>query len=320
MSMPLLKVVPAGAGSGKTHTIQELLFEWIDQKEVKPEKIVAVTFTETAAAELKQRISARLVDKNKLDEAERLDQAYISTIHGFGLRILSEFAFDAGLSPKQRLLNEDEQKELIRKALTGTARARSIIRSLDNYGYSTSFRGGDWQSAEEGFRAALSNLVTLLRSLGWSDDRDSCVGPAREWLTEACPWVVKDGTGLTRKLNQCVVSLLERFPTSLAGEYGSSDTARNAFTRNFVDLTRAANIENLESDWALWKRLQGLRCSMRGTKLPDEYDSLAGDVILAAEQDQCHVAAESKGRTDLGTRTQSRHRLDDTSRSHRQRS
>ena len=34
MSLPLLKVIPAGAGSGKTYSIQKLLFEWIDQGEV----------------------------------------------------------------------------------------------------------------------------------------------------------------------------------------------------------------------------------------------------------------------------------------------
>jgi len=288
MSLPLLKVVPAGAGSGKTHSIQELLFEWIDQGKVKPEKIVAVTFTETAAAELKQRISAKLIKKDKLKEAERLDQAYISTIHGFGLRILSEFAFDAGLSPKQRLLNEDEQKELIKKTLTGTSRAGSIIRNLGDYGYSTRLKKGDWQSAEEDFRSSLLHLVTLLRSLGWSDEQESCVGPAKQWLSEACPWVVKDGDGLTERLHQAAQRVLAEFPQSLAAEYGLNATAKRDFTSNFIDLGKATDLQKLASDWGLWKRLQLLRTKVQKATLPDEYIALAQEVIFAAEQLHVH--------------------------------
>ena len=288
MSLPLLKVIPAGAGSGKTHSIQELLFEWIDQGEVKPENIVAVTFTETAAAELKQRISAKLVEKDKLEAAERLDQAYISTIHGFGLRILSEFAFDAGLSPKQRLLNEDEQKELIKKALTGTRRAEPIIHRLQDYGYKTSFTRGDWQSAEEGFRASLLHLVTLLRSLGWSDEQESCVDPAKQWLSTACPWVVKDGEGLTGRLHEAVLGLLAEFPQSLTAEYGLNATAKKDFTSNFIDLGKATDLQVLDSDWGLWKRLQLLRTRVQKATLPDEYVALAQEVILAAEQLHVH--------------------------------
>ena len=58
MSIPLLSVVPAGAGSGKTHHIQECLADWIESGEVAPERIVAVTFTEAAAAELRERVRA----------------------------------------------------------------------------------------------------------------------------------------------------------------------------------------------------------------------------------------------------------------------
>ena len=59
MSLPRLKIIPAGAGSGKTYTIQKELFRWIDDGLIRPEKIVAVTFGEAAAAELRDRIRAR---------------------------------------------------------------------------------------------------------------------------------------------------------------------------------------------------------------------------------------------------------------------
>ena len=109
MTMPTLTVIPAGAGSGKTYTIQQQLGDWVRDGLIAPERIVAVTFTEAAAAELRERISAKLLAMGRSEDALRLDQAYISTIHGFGLRVLTEFAFEAGSSPHPRLLNEDEK-------------------------------------------------------------------------------------------------------------------------------------------------------------------------------------------------------------------
>ena len=114
--LPPLTIIPAGAGSGKTYSIQQQLGEWVIDGLIAPERIVAVTYTEAAAAELRERIRAKLLGMGHLEHALRLDQAYISTIHGFGLRLLTEFAFDNGLSPKPRLLNEDEENTLIRLA------------------------------------------------------------------------------------------------------------------------------------------------------------------------------------------------------------
>ena len=110
-------------GLGENYTIQQQLGDWVRDGLIAPERIVAVTFTEAAAAELRERISAKLLAMGRAEDALRLDQAYISTIHGFGLRVLTEFAFEAGSSPQPRLLNEDEKNALIRLALSRTDKA-----------------------------------------------------------------------------------------------------------------------------------------------------------------------------------------------------
>ena len=82
-----MTIIPAGAGSGKTYTVQQRLGEWIENGLIESNRIVAVTFTEAAASELRERIRSHLLSIGRLDDAIKLDQSYISTIHGFGLDI-----------------------------------------------------------------------------------------------------------------------------------------------------------------------------------------------------------------------------------------
>ena len=56
-----LVIVPAGAGAGKTHRIKTQLSDWVKRGVVRPERILAVTFTEAAAGELRERIRAGLL-------------------------------------------------------------------------------------------------------------------------------------------------------------------------------------------------------------------------------------------------------------------
>ena len=84
-----LVIVPAGAGAGKTHRIKTQLSDWVKRKIVRPERILAVTFTETAAGELRERIRAGLLADGLVAEAMAVERAYVSTIHGLGLRLLT---------------------------------------------------------------------------------------------------------------------------------------------------------------------------------------------------------------------------------------
>ena len=67
MSLPPLTLIPAGAGSGKTYTIQQQLGAWVAENKVAPERIMAVTFTEAAAAELRERIGAKLLAMGRVE-------------------------------------------------------------------------------------------------------------------------------------------------------------------------------------------------------------------------------------------------------------
>jgi ATP-dependent DNA helicase UvrD/PcrA len=83
----------ACAGSGKTQVISARIVEILKRKpEVKPENIVAFTFTDKAAAELKDRI-ATLVRRD-LGDVPGMAEMYVGTIHGYCLHLLQNYLFE----------------------------------------------------------------------------------------------------------------------------------------------------------------------------------------------------------------------------------
>ncbi len=106
-SGPLLIV--AGAGTGKTTVITRRIAYLITEKIAKPSEILALTFTEKAAAEMEERVDV-LVPYGYVD-------TWISTFHAFGDRVLSEHALDLGLAPDFKVMSRAEQAVFIRENL-----------------------------------------------------------------------------------------------------------------------------------------------------------------------------------------------------------
>ena len=106
--------VEAGAGSGKTRALVDRVIALIGSG-IAMENIAAITFTEKAAAELRDRIRARLHSAETRenlgeDRAEtallQLDGAAVGTLHSFAQRILSEHPVEAGLPPSVEVLDD----------------------------------------------------------------------------------------------------------------------------------------------------------------------------------------------------------------------
>lgn len=102
---PLLII--AGAGTGKTTVITRRIAYIIDKKLAKPSEILALTFTEKAAAEMEQRVD-QLVPYGFTD-------MWISTFHAFGDRVLRDFAIDLGLPANFKVLTQTEQAIFMRE-------------------------------------------------------------------------------------------------------------------------------------------------------------------------------------------------------------
>lgn len=102
--------VVAGPGSGKTTVLVERYRSLIEDYRFEPRHILAITFTEKAAANMKAKLAELFAhDPIRLRD---LESAWVSTIHGFCARLLRENAIAAGIDPRFTVLDARESEEL----------------------------------------------------------------------------------------------------------------------------------------------------------------------------------------------------------------
>ena len=106
--MKNITYINAGAGSGKTYTLTEKLFEVLGSKKARPDEVILTTFTVKAANDFKEKAKAKLFEKGLFDEANMLDGALIGTIHSVAYSIISKFWYYLGLPPKPQIMTEDD--------------------------------------------------------------------------------------------------------------------------------------------------------------------------------------------------------------------
>jgi ATP-dependent helicase/nuclease subunit A len=102
----------AGAGSGKTRVLVERFVRAVLDDGVPVERVLAITFTEKAAAELKGRLRRRFLELGERERAREAEAAWVSTIHGFCSRLLRANALLAGIDPEYRVLDEADAARL----------------------------------------------------------------------------------------------------------------------------------------------------------------------------------------------------------------
>lgn len=191
-------LVAAGAGSGKTSVLVERILQQIMDREnpVEIDRLLVVTFTNAAAAEMKLRIGAAL--EKALQENPRLsflrrqllflNKASISTVHSFCLQVIRRYYYLRDLDPSFRILEETEadllQQEVLEEVLE-TYYAKEEAESLF-------YRLVDIYSSDRGDRA-LSELVLRLYSFSRSHLRPDL------WLRkQAAAFAVEDAEALEK--------------------------------------------------------------------------------------------------------------------------
>ena len=112
-------MVRAGAGTGKTTVLVERFVRAVIEDGAQVEGILAITFTDKAAAELKARVRRRFIELGRRTDARAAEGAWISTIHGFCSRVLRAHALSAGIDPDFRVLDELEAERIATDSFDG---------------------------------------------------------------------------------------------------------------------------------------------------------------------------------------------------------
>ena len=190
-------LVMAGAGTGKTKTLVARCLDCLDRERASLDELLIVTFTEAAAAELRQRLRRAIEEKVAVaspnpqplaaskqsedgptlnfweEQLARFDIAHIGTLHSFCLRLTREHFHELGLDPQLAILDEGEARQLASETLDGQFQAH--------------------YAGEDEFSLAVQNLVQIhgvgrdekiraliLRLHNYSQTRPDAAG----WLAE----------------------------------------------------------------------------------------------------------------------------------------
>ncbi len=162
-----LKIISAGAGSGKTYRLTQELVGLLAAGKVRASGIIATTFTNKAAAELQERVRVRLLEEGLPQAANDLSNALIGTVHGLGVKLLKRFAYEAGVSPKVDIIADEDQQMLFNQSLSMVLTNERVeeMEQLSNLlGLTKSeFGKTDW-------RKLLKDLAEVVRANGFGDE------------------------------------------------------------------------------------------------------------------------------------------------------
>ena len=184
--------VIAGAGSGKTTVLVERFIAIARDREIGPERILAITFTKKAATEMKDRIIRIFEDAGETALRRATEAAYISTIHGFAERLLREQPFAARVDPAFTVITDYEKQLWIQESMHAMYERedlRAFAPRLEK-----SFRGG-WRLfplVGEVARLMREGPVAARREAEAVGDDDTCVKLAMDRARETVARAERD--------------------------------------------------------------------------------------------------------------------------------
>lgn len=196
-------LVVAGAGTGKTRTLVERCLHCLtkEQPPATLDEILVVTFTEAAAAEIRQRISARLQEELALapdgsrwrEQLALFETAHIGTLHSFCLQVIRQQFYELELDPQLTVLEEEEARLLAEETLEAVLNNhyQASGQSLSPFQELVQSQGRGGDEAVRGFILKVHNYTqTLPDPSDWFREQSELFGspePVRwqQWLLEA---------------------------------------------------------------------------------------------------------------------------------------
>lgn len=256
-----LKIISAGAGSGKTYRLTSEMVELL-KGGVRASGIIATTFTKKAAAELQERVRVRLLEAGLTDQADELTNALIGTVHGLGVKLLRRFAFEAGVSPEVDIIADEDQQVMFNKSLA-TVLTLERMESMDRY----SNRLGLNKKGDYDWRKKVKELTDVARSNDFSLE-------VLEKSKKLSYQTFKKFLGKVsdRDPEEFQLDLIGKMEEAIARLEGNEDETK--VTRGGMDTLKAMRNElNLRGnlDWHKWVKISKLKV---GAKSRDDIAEL----------------------------------------------
>ena len=250
-------LVSAAAGSGKTAVLIERVIERLTDSEhpLDIDRLLIVTFTKAAAAEMKQRLSARLTElladdpdnTHLLRQQMLLPSAMITTIDGFCTAVLREYFDKAGLSPRFGIADEHELKLMRSDALDETL---EIFYAAAEDGFLALCDLVNGARDDSGIKAVIENIYDTIQAqafpMDWLRDNTVTLGPTTPLAHSA--W----GKTMRRFAGDKLRLLAELAENAAAPLYDITDAAAYAdrLRSDITMLTRAALL--LQDEGETW--------------------------------------------------------------------
>jgi DNA helicase-2/ATP-dependent DNA helicase PcrA len=207
-------LIVAGPGTGKTMTLSHRMAYQIESGQAAPHQILALTFTNKAAREMKHRISSLLPD-------DLSGRVWISTFHAFCLEVLRNDGEEANLPPHFILCSETDASLLAEQVLSeagpGKGRGQGFMRKLAQLKM-TSVRGGNEDPFFREFLPLYQEYQKRLRQLGMLDLDDLEVETLR---------LFQDNPEVTARYGS-------RFPYIFVDEYQDTNPVQVAILKSLV--------------------------------------------------------------------------------------
>lgn len=136
--MKNIKFINAGAGSGKTHRLTEILAGWIEEGN-QANQVLLTTFTKKAATEIKERAQSKLLVNNEFVQANKLQEAFVGTVHSVGYQFIKKYWYLLGISPELTEISEIE-KDVYFSFAIGEVPTEEELTRLDELCFQFDFR------------------------------------------------------------------------------------------------------------------------------------------------------------------------------------
>ncbi len=258
--MDHITFISAGAGSGKTYRLAcELEKILTTEPAAKPSGVIGTTFTKLAAGELRERVRQRLNGRGFTQIANQMDQAMLGTVNSVCGQLLGRFAFEAGLSPNLKVVEEAEANRLFSQALEQVLTVQTV-QNMNTLAY---------RLGQEDWKGVVKTVVNTARANDQSVEQIKYSGKASaDSLLSFFP------KPTSKKLDNELYNAVEAAITYIKN---SEDNTKG--TKDYLNLLQdlVAPIKQHNLIWSNWVKLSKESATKKSQDASDAVQRVAAD-------------------------------------------